>query len=185
MTKRRLLTLILFGLALMTRVAAAESSMDRQVLNTPVYDPGSKKYYLLKLVPEEGNYKSMWNYVEDLAKKDVYKGVHGRLAIVDSLEVHEFLLTTFKPNPYDNIWIGLRYLCKPRQLEWTDGKLWKPGSFQIWDKVWNQDPNTCTDKDNPNDWAPVAYTPSMKSWIVKGSHKGYPLYFEEFPTGGP
>ena len=118
------------------------------------------------------------------ARQPVYKGVHGRLAIIDTAEVHSFLPRTFQPNHYQYVWIGLRYLCGAKKLEWSDGKLWQPGSFQISDERWNQDVFTCKDKNNPNDWAPVAYTPSMHSWVVKGNTKGYDRYFIEYP-GGP
>lgn len=174
-----------------TASARAESSNDEgnvfanQKLGIPVYDPESKRYFAFMKSENAVPAQTMWNSVAAQARRQVYKGVQGRLAIVDSLEVHNFLLRTFRPNQYQYVWIGMRYLCRAKKLEWSDGKLWQPGSFQIWDEKWNQDVYTCADKGNPNDWAPVAYTPSMHSWIVKGNTKGYDYYFMEFPTGQP
>ena len=154
-----------------------------QKLGIPVYDPEAKRYFMFMKSQNAVPSQTMWDSVSKQASAQAYKGVRGRLAIVDTPEVHQFLWTTFKPNHYQYVWIGLRYLCRAKHLEWSDGTLWKPGMFQIWDAQWNQDVYTCSEKGNPNDWAPVAYTPSMKSWVVKGNHKGYDYYFMEFPTG--
>lgn len=180
--------LLIIPILMAGRVAMADlpaGASPGQLINTPVYDPQAKRYFALMQPQLEPQYMTMWDHVAAQARAQTFKGVHGRLAIVDTPEVHDFLLRTFRPNNYQYIWIGLRYLCKAHKLEWSDGKIMPPGSFQDWDKQWNQDVYTCSDKDNPNDWAPVAYTPEMHSWIVKGNHKGYPWYFIEFPTGGP
>jgi len=174
------------------RIASAETQLSArppeappgQLINTPVYDPVSKRYFALMHVDSKIEWDSQYDKVDQHARTLSYKGVRGRLAIVDSAEVHEFLLRTFKPNHYQPIWIGLKYLCKAKQLEWSDGRLWKPGSFQDWDSAgWNQDVFTCHDAADPNDWAPVAYSPEMHGWIAKGRGKGYYWYFVEYPTG--
>jgi hypothetical protein len=180
---------ILVGLLLMAAAhfAYAQQYPDQppgQRIGTPVYDPISKKYYALMHVDP----RPFWNQydrVEISARSASYGGVQGRLAIVDTLEVHDFLLKTFAPGHYQYIWIGLRYLCVSKKLKWSDGHYWKPGDFQIWDAKWNQDVFTCSDKNDPNDWAPISYSPSMQSWIAKGRGKGWEWYFVEFPTGKP
>ncbi len=50
-----------------------------------------------------------WRVSSGLAAKRGFKGRQGRLAIVDSQEVHEFLRDTFRPDR--SSWIGLRYFC--------------------------------------------------------------------------
>lgn len=184
----RLLLAIAFLLVAVARVSIAQTYQDAspgQIIGVPVYDPEAKRYFALEHAQLGPQYLTMWNSVAEQAQRQVYKGVRGRLAIVDSLEVHSFLLRTFRPNHYQSIWIGLRYLCNAKKLEWSDGRLMNPGSFQVWDKEWNQDVYTCNKKSDPNDWAPVAYTGEMHSWVVKGNTKGYPWYFIEFPTGQP
>lgn len=154
-----------------------------QLIGVPVYDPDSKHYFALMHVGTEP-YPGMWDKVANAAKRQSYKGVRGRLAVVDSFEIHEFLLRTFKPSRYQAIWIGMRYLCRAKKLEWSDGRIFQPGSFQAWDQNWKQDVYVCSERNDPNDWAPVAYSPQFR-WIVKGRHKQYDWYFVEFPTGHP
>ena len=136
-------------------------------LGVPVYDPAAKRYFAL--MPSAKGSDGKWATEHADAEAHVYKGVRGRLAVVDTLEVHEFLLRHFHmPGP---TWIGLRYLCRARKLEWSNGTLFKPGSFEAWDKNWKQDVFACSDTNNPNDWAPVAYLQTTKigraSWRVR------------------
>ena len=188
MGKRLIVLIQAVLLAVFAHAAMAETYEDAtpgQLIGVPVYDPDAKRYFALMHTEPGPPYVTMWPAVSQQAQRQTYKGVHGRLAIVDSAEIHSFLLRTFRPNHYQFVWIGLRYLCRAKKLEWSDGRMLQPGSFQAWDKEWNQDVYTCSDKNNPNDWAPVVYTPEMHSWIVKGNTKGYLYYFVEFPTGQP
>jgi hypothetical protein len=155
-----------------------------QPINTPIYDPAAKRYFAL-MPTEKRAFAGSWDNVATQARRQVFKGVQGRLAIVDNFEIHEFLLRHFHPDHYQYVWIGLRYLCRARRLEWSDGRAFTPGSFQVWDVNWKQDIYVCSDKNDPRDWAPVAYSPEMRSWIVKGRHKQYEWSFIEFPTGQP
>jgi hypothetical protein len=173
-------------LAAIGRVAYAQSWPDAapgQVIGIPVYDPATKRYFALMHISSEP-WSGMWDKVAEAARRQSYNGVHGRLAIVDNIGVHEFLLRTFHPSQYQYIWIGLRYLCRAKKLEWSDGRIFQPGEFQAWDRKWKQDIYVCSDRNNANDWAPIAYSPQFR-WIAKGSHKGYDWYFIEFPTGHP
>ena len=182
----RLLTLIVVLTVVVGRVACAQSWPDAapgQVIGVPVYDPAAKRYFALMHISAEP-WSGMWDKVAEAARRQSYKGVRGRLAIVDSIEVHDFLLRTFRPSHYQYIWIGLRYLCRAKKLEWSDGRIFQPGSFQAWDPKWKQDIYVCSDRNNANEWAPVAYSPQFR-WIAKGLHKGYDWYFVEFPTGHP
>lgn len=186
MLRRHLCVVVVLLLVAVTRIASAQSYPDAppgQLIGVPVYDPQAKRYFALM----HAEAKPWYNQYEKImlsARSSNFKGVQGRLAIIDSLEVHEFLLKTFHPGRYQYIWIGLRYLCSAKKLEWSDGRLWQPGSFQIWDAKWNQDIYTCNAlRDNPDQWAPIAYSPEMHSWIAKGRGKGYDWYFVEFPTG--
>ena len=104
-----------------------------QIIGRPVYDPEAKRYFALSHA-DPRPFHDEWDRVDEQARSQSFAGVRGRLAIVDSLEVHEFLLRTFQPGHYQYIWIGLRYLCRAKKLEWSDGRLWQPGQFQIWDQ---------------------------------------------------
>lgn len=159
-----------------------------ELLDTPVYDPISKSYFEMvdgshgmvkgPLAHEGPN----WTDAYRLAQGRVFKGVHGRLAVVKSLETHEFLMRTFRPETY--VWIGLRYWCTQRKLQWSDGTIAAAGSFQAWDKVWRQDVYACASGGGDKEFMPVAYSPLPKfDWIGKGIQKRYYYFFVEYPTG--
>jgi len=80
----------------------------------PVYNPATKSYFQLV----ENQYHSyVWDKAQAEARTKIYKGVAGRLAVVDSPETHEFLVDHFDlRDPRKAIWIGLRYWCKPPRL---------------------------------------------------------------------
>jgi hypothetical protein len=181
------IVLLLVAAARNAVVEADESgnAFGGQKLGIPVYDPEAKRYFAFMRAVSEPPYMAMWESVEKQAASQLFKGVKGRLAIVDSIEVHDFLLRNFRPNQYQYVWIGLRYFCKAKKLEWSDGRVMQPGSFQMWDKPWYRDAYTCSDRNNPIEYAPVAYTPEMHAWIASGRHKAYDWYFVEWPTGKP
>ncbi len=153
-----------------------------QLIGVPVYDPVSKRYFAMM---QSDTNAWMWLDVYRQARGRWYKGVQGRLAIVDTLEVHEFLLQHFRLKYFQDAWIGLRYLCKAHKLIWSDGQPYQPNGFEAWDKNWKQDIYFCNSGNgNPNEWAPIAYSPQF-TWIGKGPSKGYQWYFMEYPTGHP
>jgi hypothetical protein len=154
----------------------------------PIYNPETKSYFALVDITtpginSDGNH---WEAARDIAAGMLFKGVHGRLAIVKDIKIHEFFLLNFHPR--QETWIGLRYLCARQQLQWADGTYWAPGSFQAWDANWKQSPFVCANvgAEPTHDWAPIAYTPAPEfRWIAKGWAKHFPYEFVEFPTGGP
>lgn len=156
----------------------------------PVYDPSAKSYFDLvdsrdlKANPNDDG--RPWLTASALAKARVYKGVHGRLAIVKTVATHDFLERTFHPNNYT--WIGLRYWCATRKLELSDGEVVTHLSFAAWDKNWNQDIYACHTSYPPGpDYMPIAYSPIQDGfrWIGKGRNKHYWYYLVEYPTGHP
>jgi hypothetical protein len=163
-------------------VLPAQSAEPEQKVGVPIYDPVSKRYFALMRIDRGSD--GVWDQIAKQAQRLTFKGVRGRLAIVDSLEIHQFLQQTFRPNGYQYMWIGLQYHCRARKLQWSDGRTYQRGSFQAWDRQWKQDVYFCGDTADPNDWAPVAYSP-QGTWIAKGRHKGYEWYYVEYPTGKP
>ena len=151
-----------------------------QKIGLPIYDPVSKRYFVMMNSVSPGT----WDADYKQARSLWYKGVQGRMAMVDTLEVHEFLVQHFPLNYFDYVWIGLRYMCEAQKLVWSNGNTFQRGAFEAWDKDWKQDIYFCTDKSDPQDWAPVAYSPAF-TWIGKGRNKGYDYYFMEYPTGNP
>jgi hypothetical protein len=157
---------------------------DGVLWDTPVYDAVSGRYFALIWAHKNVYQGVTWETAAAEAKSRSYKGARGGLAVVDTIEVHEFLERTFHPS--DWIWIGLRYACATRTLLWADGKVWKPG-FSAWDANWKQDIYACSSGDQATDFMPIAYSPVEKGfrWIGKGRHKGYYGYFVEYAVVQP
>lgn len=185
MMSRRFFSLlpILLSICLVS-AAMAQEAPPSALIGTPVYDPQAKRYFEVVRLGV-GEHSTWTGSARDVGTL-VYEGVHGRLAIIDSLEVHEFLLRTFHLGIYNPAWIGLRYLCSKKQLQWVDGRLWKPGEFQAWNTPFTQDPFFCSGVNDPSDWAGVHYTPPPNfMWMATGSGKGFEFAIVEFPTGKP
>lgn len=147
----------------------------------PVYNPASKSYFELVTLQSP----LAWIHAAEAARMRVFKGVHGRLAIVRNIDTHDFLERTFHPNV--PTWIGLRYWCRAHVLQWADGEIDKAGSFGAWDKNWKQDIYDCPVGGPATDYMAVAYSPIEDGfrWIGKGWTKVYSAYFTEYPTGHP
>jgi len=155
----------------------------RQIVNTPVYNRGTKSYFELVV---GAKCHCTWGEAYTYAQRLEYKGVRGRLAPVENAEVHEFLMRTFKPQ-YQT-WIGIRYLCKGRAVQYSTGKLMSRGDFSAWEAQWNQSgPKACDKSYNVAQYLGVAYSPISEGfrWFAKESHKYYQQFFVEFPTGHP
>lgn len=181
--------------ALFLAVAAAQAS-ERVGFGEKVYDPVSGRYFeMVKATPADhiyGHPRIWWGTAQKNAAQMVHNGVRGRLAVVDSRHVHEFLLRTFWAQ--EPVWIGLRYWCQLNRLEWVTGETVKPSDFVAWSLQWahtggspqdiaSRQPN-CS---SPSDYWPVHYWPVQHgfSWNANGRIKGFGAYFVEYPTGKP
>jgi hypothetical protein len=193
--RNRGITVQAFAIGLALFFALATSALaDGPLYNTPVFDPETGNYYALIDVHDrqESQFHTgyVWPEAERDARRTTFKGVRGRLAVVSSLHIHEFLELTFRPNTY--AWIGLRYICAQHELEDDEGHNLNGTPFRAWARWWRQDPFICnvnqyTHHFDPGDFMPVAYSPIDKGfrWVGKGRNKGYDAYFIEYPTGSP
>ena len=160
---------------------------DRQgiVWDTPVYDPVSKSYFALWWSHDRKDIYHGYNYMhaDAEARGLMFKGVHGRLAVVDSMEVHEFLMRTF--HPLEPVLIGVRYSCARRRLIASNGE--DVSSFRPpWDTPWDQGEKTCAGNPPPPTlYASIAYSAVDKGfrWYAKSFGKEFFAYFVEFPVG--
>jgi hypothetical protein len=157
------------------------------VYNTPIYSHSAKSYFELVKVSKNEDPKSYtpeftWAEAQAYASRRVYKGAHGRLAVVKSAEVHSLIVTELKPSTYT--WIGLRYFCDKRKLEWSDGSTHLKQDFSLWHANWNQSAGVeCQERG----YMSVAYLPPNEGlrWVAKGGGKKYYDLIVEFPTGRP
>jgi hypothetical protein len=179
----RVLILLVIGL-LYASAAQAQPNYGK-----PVYDPVSKSYFeLVKVTSQMSPGLAIPNILADRAevqaKGRVYKGVHGRLAIIRSQETHSFIMQNLRPN--EPAWIGLRYLCNTRELRWSNGQKWAKGDFSAWANPWNRSGIPTCVKDGANtDWMPIAYSPVRDGfqWFANGGRKAYVAFIVEYPTG--
>ncbi|MFZ0692620.1 MAG: hypothetical protein WAN51_00450, partial [Alphaproteobacteria bacterium] len=85
MHKRLIGTILLLILMVCAHVAASEG-LPQAPLGVPIYDPVSKRYFALEAADKRFTSVewSIWTEVKKQAESQVFKGVRGRLAVVDS-----------------------------------------------------------------------------------------------------
>jgi hypothetical protein len=159
------------------------------VFGKPVYDPASKSYFELvkvshAMAPGMAIPSLPFDKAVQAASGRAFQGTPGRLAIVRSQDTHMFLMQNLRPN--EETWIGLRYLCKSRELRWVNGESLQRGQFQAWHAQWDQSGIAgCVKGGGETDWMPVAYTAAGQGfrWVAKGGKKIYVSFIVEYPTG--
>lgn len=185
----RVLCLVIAAIfLLLPRPAAGEA-----LYNQPVYDPLSGNYFeLRKATPGysgRGGVAAIgWAKARVLASKSVFQGVRGRLAIVKTKELNDFLRRTFKPDV--GAWIGLRYWCEFNKLQWVTGEIHDRAAYANWARVWNhwgskgvaQAQRTCSRRER---FWPVHYWAASDDfrWNANGTGKEMQAFFIEYPTG--
>jgi hypothetical protein len=152
----------------------------------PVYNPASGSYFqLLDLT----THKKRWSDARQMAGSQSYLGVQGRLALVNDSETHEFILRTFDMSK--EIWIGLRYWCEYRMLEWNGQRPYSPsdpGHFQAWHAQWSRQGDVyCPSHwSGQNAYMPIYYRPVSSNnarWQATSPPKFFGRILVEFPTG--
>jgi hypothetical protein len=160
--------------------------------NKPVYDPATKSYFEL-YYPDSGVSAEQartytWTDAAELAQMQVFKGVHGRLAVVKTRQIDEFLIETFRPASYE--WIGLRYVCGMNVLQWVTGEIWPLTSYANWGPVWNVAGASPFGAQRAacgggGGWLGIHYWPRSGSfrWNANTAQTKFAMMFVEFPTG--
>lgn len=169
--------------------ALAHGADAKPVYDKPIYNPDTKSYFELVVVRDaQGSTQTvdyvLWAQAAKLAQSRVYKGVRGRLAVVLSPKTRDFLLRNFRTEHWT--WIGLRYWCDKRQLEWSSGKLQTRSDYSIWDPNWNRAIGGRCESNAPQ-YMGVAFSAIGNGfrWSAWGYNKGFQHYFIEYPTGEP
>lgn len=178
------ISLIIICMLLGSPLLAADLPLPR----IPLYDPHSRSYFQLF---DDNLHPGNWEAARKRAEQKFYKGVQGRLAVVDSAETHDFLMQAFRLDRRDvSVWIGLRYWCSARLLQWEDGLPFAPSEperFRLWHADWSRtDEDACTfSKSARVGFAPVYYRTmaGMTRWQAVGAAKYFDYYLVEFPTG--
>ncbi len=152
----------------------------------PIYNPASKSYFQLLT---QTTIKRSWRFAHKAALSRTFKGVRGRLAVIDRPETHQFILQNFEVNK--EIWIGLRYWCPFRMLEWNGLRAYPPGDpghFHAWHPQWYRNTQSiCASwRSKELSYMPVYYQPlgeRTARWQATGPSKGFKLFLVEYPTG--
>jgi hypothetical protein len=113
-----------------------------------------------------------------------HKGARGRLAKVDSKELHAFLRERLSPQQRSKAWIGLRYYCNYHVSMWNDGTRLNRTDFQIWSPHWAA--GTYAQCVGADGFYPAYYLGPEEGfmWALTGSKKHYNEMYVEFPTNG-
>ncbi len=149
----------------------------------PIYNPASKSYF--QLIKE--NKTLPWLGARSAALSKNFKGVRGRLAVIDRPETHQFILQNFDISR--EIWIGLRYWCRFRMLEWNGLRPYSPadpGHFHAWHPQWYRNTPLCGELSKEKGYKPVYYQPLGERnarWQASGHAKFFPRFLVEYPTG--
>lgn len=155
-----------------------------QKLNEPIYHPGTKSYFELRNDNGTDYIGDRWQSAREKAAGLSYRGTRGRLAVIKSEETHLFLRRNF--NLVEEAWIGLRYWCAFRKLQWVTGELHTRQDFNVWAGQWFRDANTkcgAGTATSPQSFMPVYYLPHNFRWQASGPAKKFAYYFVEYPTG--
>ena len=179
---------LVIGLWLLAGSAAAEPLYD-----TKVYNPEGKSHFELVRNQQVGRSISIrWAAARRLAQQRTFKGVRGRLAVVKSRQVNDFLRQTFRPERAT--WIGLRYLCRFNKLQWVTGEVNPNTGYANWDLIWNHNGSRGStlgrlDKTKcekvVHEYWPVHYWGINHGfrWNANGTIKEFDTFFVEYPTG--
>ena len=152
----------------------------------PIYNPASKSYFQLLTLT---TLRKQWRFAHGAALSRTFKGVRGRLAVIDRPETHQFILQNFELK--FPMWIGLRYWCRFRMLEWNGLRPYSPsdpGHFQAWHPQWTRGNKGCVGKSAEGRDAVlgVYYQPIGKRnarWQAVGFAKFFGRFLVEYPTG--
>lgn len=188
---RRTAALLAVGIGLLLSGTSAGREMTADVPEKEgpvVFDPKSGSHFQLVL-PDHSFRGFTWEDAQERAHRRTHDGVRGRLAKVDSQEVYLFLRQSVQAK--EPFWIGLRYWCRFRKLQWDDGSLLEKGAFQVWHPQWFRDPATTCETATHMKFMPVYMMPAREGslWQAAGDVKFMRGFLVEYPArhddGGP
>jgi hypothetical protein len=167
--------------------AGSALAAEPSVYNKPIYDPATQSYIeLVKLTRADESKQYVpsmnWQNAQEYASRRNFKGVKGRLAIIKDAETHALIMKNLRPSEYT--WIGLRYICSQKKLQWADGSVHLKTDFSAWHANWDQSAGVgCQELG----YMSVAYNgmPEGFRWVAKGALKLYTDLLVQYPTGQP
>src|SRR5919106_5250359 len=141
--------------AILWTLVGASPSLAFELESEIVYNAETNSYF--QLIKSPMTEKMVWAEAKELAESRVYNGNRGRLAVVTSRLVNDFLRDTFGFAIDGATWIGLRYWCEYRKLQWVTGEIHSRTAYSNWHPRWNRNPSIECGR-NRISYMPVFYT---------------------------
>ena len=167
-------------------VEATNEAVEIRSLAGPILYSGNKSYFLLVEDFSTGHHEGVeWGEARAHAAKRRFRGRRGRLAVIDSADLYQWILTTFNLGQYfheGRTWIGLRYWCKYRQLALASGEAYPVNGFTAWDQPWERPGGTTCSSYAKLPFMGVYIEGATGRWRATGHRKRFPYYLVEFPA---
>lgn len=168
-----LATLSTIGLAGVNSDAKANAVTSKPVSRVVVC--GDSAYQMVKATTDAGRSGVRWAEAQAEARRITHEGQRGRLAIIPNMQVHACVSERLVPKAKEEAWIGLRYWCPYRQMQWTTGEIREHGKPSPWAPKWSRY-GTCQTQ-----YVGVYYTPASKRWQAVEATKRFRYMLVEYP----
>lgn len=152
-----------------------------------LYEPNNSYFQLVLDFGGQRHNGIRWADANAKASMMQYQGRRGRLAIIDSPMLYDWLSKQLNLSglPHGgNTWFGLKYWCGFRQMTWSSGKQHPFSSFSAWDTPWHWG-----DIDNCNiesiEYMGTYIDGSSLRWKAVGEKKAFPYFLVEYPAPDP
>ena len=166
------------GVCLFVLLASASAASAQRVNAQPasgVVTCGDSAYQLFRVTTDAGKSGANWKEAANEAPRIRHAGRNGRLAIIPDMQVHACVSEKLMPKAREEAWIGLRYWCKFRTLQWTTGDIRPHDKQAPWAVQWSRY-GTCNEQ-----FAGVYYTTSTKRWQAVEQGKNFRYMIVEYP----
>jgi len=154
-------------------------NFQQKIIVKTAYHTQSDTYFQLVKDVVIKTYTGKWPYAVMKAKRMEYKARRGRLAVIDTEELHRWVTNTFDFEKR-KVWIGLRYWCRARMLAWANGDTHSSNAFGAWNAVWYRDSRSQCEKGQIQ-YMGVYYDGNTYRWRATGPAKEFPYYLVEYP----
>ncbi|MGF1606314.1 MAG: C-type lectin domain-containing protein [Rhodothalassiaceae bacterium] len=166
----------------MGRKAVAIAESEDVWASDPIYEESSDTYFQFFRDFRTNRHGMRWEEARLFASRARYNGRKGRLVIIDTPEKYEAIISNFPLQYVSNnyTWIGLRYWCLNRRLQWVDGGTPGRSAFSVWHAQWFRNPQITCSNSRIN-YMPVYLDGATLRWQASGQAKRFPHYIVEFP----
>lgn len=162
------------GALLMLATGARAQSVNTKSANG-VVKCGDSMYQLVRGTTNGGKSGVRWVEAESAARRFTHRDRRGRLAVIPNMEVHACVSDKLMPQSREEAWIGLRYWCRYRTLQWATGDVRPHSKPSPWAVQWSRY-GTCQTA-----YAGVYYTTGSKRWQAVESKKRFRYLIVEYP----